>query len=88
MSAGESLLITQGSVTYAEQPSGDRILTDDPQAAVIPGSDAVPVDAEGNILRPAPTVTRVAAAPQLLVRKADDIPRNEEKRPGRRSNTR
>lgn len=40
------------------------------------------MDGDGNIVRPAPTVTPIVAAPALVVRQGDDITRNEEKQPG------
>ncbi len=49
---------------------------------MIEGSDIIQVDGDGNIVRPAPTVTPIVAAPALVVRQGDDITRNEEKQPG------
>lgn len=80
---GNSLLICQGELSYDElPPDSTPIKTDDPGAVVIEGSDIISVDGDGNIVRPAPTVTPIVAAPFLVVRKSDDIARNEEKQPG------
>ncbi|MBL7646019.1 MAG: tandem-95 repeat protein [Candidatus Hydrogenedentes bacterium] len=80
---GTAFLASQGSLDFEERPDGaDPILSDDPAAVVIEGSDIIEVDGDGNIVRPAPTVTPIVAAPALVVRQGDDITRNEEKQPG------
>ena len=80
---GQDFLKCQGSFTYDELPTTSApILTDDPAAVALQGNDIIPVDVDGNVIRPAPTVTRILASPVLVVLKRDDIGRNEEKRPG------
>ncbi len=80
---GEDFLFTQGTLRYDELEVGESpTLTDDPDAVAIEDSDLVPVDGDGNVIRPAPTVTRIVSAPELVVLKSDDIGRDEEKRPG------
>jgi uncharacterized repeat protein (TIGR01451 family) len=80
---GTAFLVNQGSLDFEERPTETApVLTDDPGAVVIEDSDIIQVDGDGNIVRPAPTVTPIFAAPALVVRQGDDITRNEEKQPG------